>query len=355
MFDLDLTNLKQLLEQNQSSVLTLYLQVDAALRENQATTPAWYIWAKNALRAVDQSVSADLRAAWNQIQTRAIDFLEQYLVEEKGIVLYIGADFSYGYRLPVIPHDNLVRFGEPLVTPLIWLMDEFEPYLIVLVDQEEAHFLTTYLGNIGREQAMASERFSFDSRQKTIRSSDRRPGGGFNKDKLDSVEAEVEAHFHRDVAARIAELMTTFGAQRVIIGGNERAAHDVKRYLAPDITVAGILAMPFDESDDEVRARILPVSLAFERDQELDSVRHVIDQARSHGQGVLGLQGVQEALAMKRVDTLLASWPPENQEQLHHLTISAMRAGSRIELVHGKAAQRLNEVGAVAALLRYTL
>lgn len=347
MFDLDLINLKHLLEQNQSLVLTLYLQVDAGLRENQATTPAWYIWAKNALRAVDQSVTAEQRDTWNRIQRRAVDFLEDYIVEERGIVLYIGEDFTYGYHLPVIPHDNLVRFGEPLVAPLIWLMDEFERYLIVMVDQEEAHFLTTYLGNIGREEAMASGRFSFDSRQKTTRST--------NRGKLDSVEAEIVAQFHRDVAARIEDLLTSVKAQRVIIGGNERAAHDVKRYLPPTITVAGILAMPFDETDVEVMARILPVSLAFERAQELETVRYVMTQARSHGRGVVGLKGVQDALDMKRVETLIASWPPKNHEKLHHLTISAMRAGSRIELVFGEAAEQLNEVGEVAAILHYTL
>lgn len=351
MFDLDLINLKHLLDQNQSQVLTLYLQVDASLRENQATTPAWYIWAKNALLAVNQSVPTDKRDPWNRIQRRAVDFLESYIVEEKGIVLFIGEDFTYGYHLPVIPHDNLVRFGEPLVSPLIWLMDEYERYLVVIVDQEEAHFLTTYLGNIGREEAMASERFSFDSRLKTTRSGER----GSGKDKLSGAEAELVTQFHRDVAARIEDLMSAVNAQRVIIGGNEQAAQEVRRYLPKDIAIAGILTMPFDETDTEVMARILPVSLAFERAHELETVRFVISQARSRGQGVLGMEAVQEALKLRRVETLIASWPPKNQEQLHHLTISAMREGSRIELVFGEAAEQLNEVGEVAALLRYTL
>jgi hypothetical protein len=43
-------DIKQLLEKTNQPILSLYLHVDPALRENQSASPAWRIWLKNALK-----------------------------------------------------------------------------------------------------------------------------------------------------------------------------------------------------------------------------------------------------------------------------------------------------------------
>lgn len=347
MFDLDLYNLKRLLEQNQSQVLSLYLRVDADLRENQALTPAWYSWTMNALAAVEGALSGADKGVWPAVRQRVVAFLDGHIVKERGLVLFAGPDFTLHYALPVMPHDHLVRFGGPLVAPLIWLMDEFERYLIVLVEREEAHFLTTYLGHIGREQAMTSERFSFDAQDSTLRS-----GATPRAARKSVVDQDIVSRFQRDVAQTTVELMRNFGAARAIIGGNTKSAERIRDLLSAEVVVAGVLPIPFEESDAEVLARVLPVSLKFEREKERELVEQVIERAFGGGPAVVGVSAVREALSQDRVATLVASWPPRDHELLHHLTLDALKQSCRIELVYGEAAERLNTVGDVAALLR---
>lgn len=357
-----LDDLKTLLEQDESHVLSLYLQVDPALQENQAATPAWMIYAKNALRDIRASVGDEQRDLWASIEDRVTQYLDGMTVNSKGLVLIVGSDFVYDYTLPVRPAENLVKFGKPIVGPLLWLMDEYERYLVVLVDQEEAHFLSTYLGEIGREEAMASDRFTFDFREKTLNPRAGMPGAGSitqgsNRDEFDDQMDEWIARFHRDVAQRISELMEKLDAKRVVIGGNEKTAHAVKGYLPQPVAdaVVGILGIPFHESDAEVMARVLPLALDYERQKEGELVDFMIDQAKAGGRGALGIKDVELALAMQRVQTLVVSWPTDDLNRLEELSLKTLRSNSQVELVHGAPADRLNAEGGVGAVLYYAL
>lgn len=354
---IELSRLKQLLEHRDKPLLSLYIRVDPALPENQALTPAWQIWVKNTLREMNNTMQDEQVTSWARALSHVLAFLDDYRPDAKGLILFADEDGLQDYRLPVLPQENVAHFGAPLVAPLLWLMDEYERYLIVLVDEEEAHFLTTYLGTIGREEAMASDRFSFDFREKTIRARDARPGGGINQDALDDLTDELISRFHRDVATHISGVMARTGALRVIIGGHERAAHAVRALLPVSVASAlvGVIQIPFEESDQEVMARVLPLALDYERRKEAELVTSVIAQARAGGRGALGLDAVRQALALGQVDTLIAPWPTDDLELLHHLTLHAMQVGARVELVHGQAADMLRGTGSVAALLRFTL
>ena len=201
---LKLDDIKQLINQSDDRIFSLYLNVDNSLRENQADNPAWRIHAKNALSEAEKSISEDDQPVWEDIQERVTRYLDNYSPSGRGLVLFYGTDVDSVYELPVPPTQNESKFGEILIAPLLWLVDEFEQYLIVLVDREEAQFLTTYLGNIDRKEALASDRFTFEFGEKTIMP---RPTGtqgdvgaavtaGSNRDQFEDKEDEYVARFH---------------------------------------------------------------------------------------------------------------------------------------------------------------
>lgn len=359
-------DVKTLLNRDDKQTLSLYLRVDASLEENQAQTPAWRIYAKNALGTIEKSsADTDSKQAWPQIQQQVKDYLEDYSPSGKGLILFSGQDFQEAYELPVMPMENMHHFGSIMVAPLLWLLDEHEKYLIVLADSEEAHFLSTYLGNIDREEAMASDRFTFDFREKSLvfRPTGTQPDAGdpitagSNRDRFEDKMDDYITRFHSDVAGRIRELVQENRDMRVIIGGLEKSAHAVHDHLHESAkkAVVGVVAIPLQESDSQVQQRVLPVALDYERKQELETVESVINMARAKGRGALGWEDVERALEMQQVETLIAPWPNNHLEKLEAMTERALLLGSKVELVHGEAATVLQNAGGIAARLYYTV
>jgi peptide subunit release factor 1 (eRF1) len=363
---IDLNDVQQLMTRGEDHVLSLYLRVDPAIQDNQAATPAWKIYAKNALKEIDEQVSEEDRAVWKDIHDRAENYLRRiHEVSSKGLVLFYGPDFDEAYNLPVPPLENSVHFGRLMAAPLLWLLDEYEPYLVVLVDSEEAQFLKTYLGEIDREEAMASDRFLFDFHEKTImprpRGTQSDVGGqvtaGSHRDEFADKMDEYIAKFHRDVAERVGDMLKGTGAKRVVLGGIERAAHAVYDHLHESVrgSVVGVLPIPLQESDHQVMKRMLPAALDFERKHEKALIDEVTGLAKSGGRGALGREAIEAALKMGQVELLIVPWPPADKRLIHDLTVRALKTGSKIELVHGEAADKLKQAGGVAARLYYAI
>ncbi|GAB4510886.1 MAG: hypothetical protein OHK0046_08230 [Anaerolineae bacterium] len=351
---IDLESIKQLAIRQPEPVFSLYLQVDNSLQENQADQPAWRIYMKNALESISDT----------GIRERVEAFFEDYEPDSRGLALFYGQDLEQVYALPVLPIENAHHFGKLQLAPLLWLVDEYEPYLIVLVDQDEAHFLTTFLGNLEREEAMASDRFTFDFRERTLmprQGNPARPGAhvtsGSKRDEFDDMMDDYIRRFHQDVAQRIREMLRERRAQRLLLGGSEKAAHAVKDALHSEAGAAfvALVHVPLQENDSEVAQRMLPAALKYEREQEAALVNQVIDFARAGGRGALGVENVNKVLEMQQVELLVASWPSQQQETLERMMVETLRQGGQVELVHGDAAAMLDNVGGIAARLYYAI
>ena len=361
---IDLAEVRELLETNSDRVLSVYLRTDNGLRENQANTPAWRIALKNGLSDIEDRVDDD--EAWQQIRAQTDAFFEKFEPSSKGLVMFVSPDTQSIHELPLLPAENEVHYGNALVGPLIWLQDEYEPYLVVLVDQEEAHVLTSYLGNLEAQEAMASERFTYDFTEKTLMP---RPSGtqgdagspvthGSNRDRFEDKMDEYIARFHRDVAQRIREWLRDHGDRRVVLGGSPTAAHAVEELLHEDVKkhLVSVISIPMHLNDSEVMERIQPVGLEYEREQEYKLVEDVINKAKAHGgRGALGQDEVEKAMEFGQVELLVLSWSVDDSEERNDLLLTALNNGVQVEFVHGAASDLLENEGGIAARLYYAV
>ncbi len=369
---ISMEDIKQLVKRGSNSVLSVYLQTDAALQENQAATPAWQIWLRSTLRDLENGLTEAEREHWGGIRQRLEQHIQDTPPTTKSLALFFGPDFEQVHELPVLVDANLAHFGEAAVVPLLWWIDEYEPYLIVLVDSEEAHFLKTYLGTVERERAMASDRFDYDFYERTIMPRSITPAGGqqggsdagviqggYQKDVFEhGVIAEMIERFYRDVAGQIGVMRQQIGAERVIIGGRDKAAHAVAGHLEEAVKKAlvGVIELPFDETDEEVMKRIMPTALEYERRNEVEIVDQIINLARSGGRGALGMDDVLSTIDQQRVELLVLPWPLEGDEaMLRLMTVRTLQNNGQVELVFGEAAARLRDAGGVGARLYYAL
>jgi len=357
-----LDDVKNLLSQTDDHTLTLYLNVDNAAQENQAANPGWYVWAKNALRDLHKNAVNGDASAREKIGESVQNYLNDYQPQSKGLLIFAGESFQQIYELPLY-FENQISFGKPCVTPLLSAIDEYEPYLVALVDQETARFFISYLGELGFQESIEIDLEEYDFQQKTLMPSASAVAGGHgitqgsNREAFERMIDEHHNRFYREAVDVIQKLADKNHIQRVILGGSEQSAHAV-HHLMPDALkgrVVDVVSIPKHYSTSEIFQHVLPSAQEAERKYELDLVNQVIDFAKSRGRGALGEEAVSNALDMQQVDLLILPWPSPKTELSNDLATRALQMNSDIELVSGEALERLNAEGGVAARLYYSL
>ncbi len=360
---MNLDNVKSLL--NEEATLSLYLNVDNALRENQATNPAWRIELKNRMRDVEAGLDESQQDAWAGIDRQIELYMKAYVPDSKGLALFVTPSAVQAYELPV-PVENQASFGKPLIAPLVWAMDEYEPYLVVTVDQEEAHFYLSYLGETEFEEGMEIDLEDYDFGQKTLMPSAAAITGGHmltrgnQRGEYEDMIDEHRARFYREVVQAAQRIADRNDADRIIIGGSEQSAHAVYNFMDDTLKarVVKVESIPMHYTPRQVFDHIEQTALNYERDQELELVKQVIDFARSNGRGAAGRKDVERALEMQQVELLVLSWPPQDGsiDDLNSLLQRVLELNGKFELVHSAAANLLNdEAGGIAARLYYTV
>lgn len=356
---LELNTIQGLLENPSKNLLSLYLHVDAGYQPNQSNQPAWHIYLKNALNDLENQNSNDID--WNLVKTHTQEFIENYNIQSKSLVLFVNEDgVGNSFDLPVAIK-NHYSIGEIDIVPLLWALDEYEQYLVVLVDSEQARFVSASLGGADTNEEMTIDFDDYDFGNKQFIHANHGDGidgqQGSGGDNFDDMKDEHIRRFHKDVAEQIRDVMSDIQAERIILAGNEQAAHQVKHLLHDSVQaqVVDILAIPIDSNDSEIATQISQTALNFERSSELELVSKVIDFAKSGGRGALGLEDVQNALNMQQVDLLLLPYPMDDEDLASELTLKALKSGATVELIHGSASAKLATEGNFGARLHYSI
>lgn len=337
--------------------LSLIVKVDPALFENQGRVPGWRIWLKNSLR--------DLKAAHAEdpelpgLIARAEHSFATLRPECKAIAAFFTPKHEHVLRLQVPVSDNVGHFGRPTVGPLLWLLDEYEPYVVGLVDSEKARFFVARLGRAGLGGTRFNEVNEYDFRVKHMMPTNRGQGGyyqgGNNRDAFAATLDDHGRRFYREVAEQCGSLLQESGAKRLLLGGIEESAHAIQGLMSETVakSVIGFAPVPLHVSDQVAWDLLLPRALEFEREHEQALVEEVVNLAKSGGRGALGTEGVLECLRNKQVELLLVPWPLADEALRLELPELAMASSAEIELIAGPAAERVVEEGGLAARLYY--
>ncbi|ACX52054.1 hypothetical protein Adeg_0918 [Ammonifex degensii KC4] len=381
-----------LLEMERDDVLSIYLNVDPTRPENQTSPPAYRIWLKNALDELEEKVAPSLsrerRMALRKLREQVISYVNAYLPQGRSLILFTANDFRREFSLLAQVNENYLHYGRPDVTPLLWLLDEYERVGIVLVDNFQARFLSAYLGKVASygETELTLDTTTwprYDLRAPTARGTHGAHIKGSNVDAFEDRVAEKVAGFWREVADRITRWQAEEKFSYLLLGGEEKAIAGVMENLPPEVArkVADKLIAPLYASEHEILLRAKPRLEAAERRREEEVVRKALDAALSGGQGAVGPADVLNTLREGRVHTLIVAWPVKGEvlrcracsffflEEKSHCPLcggevakEALREviprlafyhGAEVELVAGEPARQLTEHGGMAAILRY--
>ena len=302
----------------------------------------------------------------------ALDRLEQ---PPRGLAIFAGGSTGLDeiIELPVSPEPQAHWVRRVNLRPLLSLLDEYEPTLVMLVDKERARVFRVALDAIEEVESIEDE------------VPGRHSQGG---------EAQANRQRHHDElvlqhARRAADLLTRrFEAEsvdRVALAGPAEVLAHVRRLLPQKVAdrVAGTIGIAVAAPTHAVLDAVREVRDEWERRDEAQLLERVEEQV-GRGKAVRGAQDVVEAVREQRVRTLVyaagsrvpggrcrnceiqfASPAPEkcpacggpveeSDDLLDLLASRVLRNGGTLEEVRGAAGEELARHDGIAALLLYT-
>src|SRR6266545_312408 len=354
-------------------VFSLYLDLRPERREAEPPPTRF----KNLLRQAEQQVrpherSRTYRKHWEEEAELLRAWLDEKPIEGRGLAVLScqPIDLWRAFRLPVPVRDQLVVADGPYLRPLATLLDEFESYLVVLIDSGTARLIEVRLGTA---EELADVQGYVP------------PATGNVAEKTGHKHDTFLRRHARHVAERAEELWRERGVNWLVIGGTEEALGELRGQLPKPMRerLAGELHISPEAELGQILDRVLVLESEQERRVEAQRVEDLITATYKGGMGVFGLEETLLTVVEERVRLLVveeefthAGWECPNcgfiaaakQEicplcgttlnpQLDVVELALERVldqGGEIEVLRSpESRQNLAKYGRIGALLRY--
>ncbi len=220
----------------------------------------------------------------------------------RGLALYscAGKKFWQVYPLPRSVKNRLVVDRNPYIHPLSILLEEYKRYCTIIIDREKARIFEVYLGDIEEHREV------FDEVPAKVRMA-----GWYGLEEK-RVALHIEDHIHRHFKHAADVLMNFFKKYKfdwLILGGNQTIFHQFEAFLPTYLKERIVGRFPVEShiATEEVLSKSLQIEQEAERKEEKKLVKKLLEEAKSGGLGVVGLEDTLKALQAGRGRMLLVS------------------------------------------------
>ncbi len=354
--------------------LTLYVDIDQTRQANR--NRGYVTQAEAMIKELKGSHGEDPEL--EQAADRALELVRE--LEPQGrtalVVVHVpnGVEEIHQIRVSMSPSVHWRRGA--YLRPVLEALDEYERYAVVLTDKKRARIFTSYLGELVEHTDLISDT---GTRTQTTGTDRWWSQKRFQRHH----DQEVALHAKRVVDA-LHDLSLRVPFDRLIVGGPQEAATQVAKLLPRRLhgKLVKTVAMPVTASPSEVQARVAEVQEEMERQQELEMVEGLLSELHASGKAVSGVEAVVDAVNEGRVWKLFyvnglalsgrecpacgsltvgdedsCRYCGGTLEAVSHfvdrLNRAVLESAGRVEVVSGPAAEKLESVGSIAALLRY--
>lgn len=353
IFDV-LRNYLQLHEDSRSKMLSLYINTDSKDSNNQRQRPAWQIELSNQMYALrenhgDEALrDIDPMLTWNAIEDRIVAKISGLKPAGRSVVVFTDLVDDILIELPV-PVETKAYFGQPQVKQLLSHLHRYGKYLVILFSENEHKVVSidvpTSVGEANFESSIESGVFL-------------RPGGKKSRTQAsERRDLDSERRVTREAAREINRyFMGDTRFDRIVFGGNLKIAHSVKSALHHTVSekLVSVEPIPFDATTEQLERTIKLLADEYEEIHDNTLVLELLIRRDTCGRGVAGVEDVLEALDNGQVRKVFLPYPIES-DVFDTILVKALMANVEIELVHGKAAETLINLGGVGALLYYII
>lgn len=218
----------------------------------------------------------------------------------KGLAMFScsAEDWWHEVPLPVPVRDQIVINRSPYVRQLEWIVQRYERFGLLLADRQRTRIFVFELGQLVERSELFDQLPRHDD-----------DGGEWDKDHVqDHADAAAAAHLRHAAAVALHEFQQ-HGFDHLVLGGPDETVARLQSLLHPYLAerVVARVSTAVGAPDAEIRHAALAVEEEVESRKEEEAVRRLRDAVGSGQRGAVGLDAVFDALAEKRVDTLLVS------------------------------------------------
>jgi peptide chain release factor subunit 1 len=274
-------------DQGEDLVLSLYLNTDPS---EQSKEQSKLIVREYLDRVADKSLSEDVERI-----ERFLDYEHDW--RGKGIAIFScqrrGLWEHFSLAVPV--RNAVFVTNRPYIKPLTDLMDEYQPYGVVLLDQEGARFFHVHLGEI-TEANEADGQVVKHHKQ-----------GGWS-------QASYQRHADMQVLQNLklaAETATHFcrqqECQELVLAGSEEAVAQFRALLPKTLqrNVLGTIPLGANATNRQILEHSMEIMQQAKAAEEAALIEQVVTAASKGGAAVMGLDDTAYAVREGRVRTML--------------------------------------------------
>lgn len=256
-----------------------------------------------------------------------------------------GADLFEAIPMaaPVEDH-QLIISEQPHLYPLVRLMDQFPPYLVVLVDTHRARIIVLALNTIQR----ADEVQNVKTRRHKM--------GGWSQARYQRHIENYHLQHAKEVADHVARTVRAERIAHVILSGDEAIVPLLREQMPKEVLDRVVDVVHLDVNASERKILETTIGALREKDAETDRehVEALVDGYRGSGLGCVGVDAVRKAFELGQVDELLIT---TNEAQLgeaaDEFIAQAHHTSAKVRFIED--ASLLAPFGGVGAILRFRL
>jgi peptide subunit release factor 1 (eRF1) len=271
-------------------VLSLYLNAEARTQELPAIRSRAHALLHQAREELERrwdELEHDVREAARRDLEECRAFTDQFVPRGacRGLALFscAGREWQQHAALPRPVPDRYAWDQDPLVLPIVRLVEEYPRTGVILLDREQARLFASRLGEL---EELREVRDDIPGQV--------RGGGRFGGLQERRIERHVEDQVHRHlkhVAAEAREVFRSWPVTWLLVGGNTELFEDFRHCLVPELRDrwAKELEIAADAPLEQLRETVLAAEEDLNRGREAALLRQLYDEWRSNGYGVVGI------------------------------------------------------------------
>jgi peptide subunit release factor 1 (eRF1) len=374
-------DVKRLTESTDRHSLTLYFNT----RSDQPRS-GYVARFRKLLRDVEPTVPSEDRKQYEQVVAKLTNFLSQYQPAGNSLLVFAAPKSwdEFASRVPV--RDEAWR-GQPNTAQLLWLLEEYRPYGVLVAGIEHVRFLAVRLNEFEAFEEFRTDIDTSQWRKQQVGSSGRGSAvqkGGRNVEAFDHRYMEQVKRFWKTLHKPLAELVERYHIRRLVLAGTKSVLPEYARSLPAGIgkLVVTQLNMETFTSPADAVQKVFPAIVAWEQQREHALVTELLNAAGISKKAAVGvdpvLKFVQDGRAARLVVVKDFDAPVSRCGKCEHLSAAAngrcpkcsadevskaslagvlprlvVEHGLPVEIVKGEAAAELNGSGGVGAFLRF--
>lgn len=233
---------------------------------------------------------------------KSIQMVEEHLNEndiekgQQGLAIFASNinNFFKVYKLGMPLENLLIVDTSPYIRPLARLVDEYEPFGLILLDSHRVKIYIVYSGIVGYQK------------EKPIDIINKHKKGGMSQARFQRIRKGAIDHFLKDISDDVEKLFLKEQVVRIIIAGPGNAKTVFNNILSPNIKskVIDIIDMDFDEAEGRLISKAKKIALQDEKETSEKNMNILMDEILKNGLAVHGFRDTMDAAVNGQVELL---------------------------------------------------